>query len=135
MPIPCLQISLLRNLILYLMVFYINKKMLQWVLPWVKIYQMLFVFYMKENGLKNVLLNSSQSLIKIGWLYFYFSQINRSSPKNFVATLIIFTLICPFHFVFIFDGVYTHSKSFLPSIHNFGMTRQFDKWPSFPIWQ
>ena len=40
--------------------------MLQWVLPWVKIYEMLFVFYMKENGLKNVLLNSSQSLIKIG---------------------------------------------------------------------
>ena len=60
-------------------------------------------------------------------IIFLFQSNQQIISKNFVATLIIFPLICPFHFVFIFDGVYTHSKSFLPSIHNFGMTRQFDK--------
>ena len=70
MSVRCLQISLLRNLILYLTAFDINKKMeLEWVLPWVKIY----------------------------------------------------------HLMFVFNGFYTHFESFLPSIHNFGMTRQSKK--------
>ena len=104
---------------------------------------------MKENGLKNALLNLNQFFIEDMLTIFFFYSNQQIISKKIVTTLILVTRTCPFrlrnkkngkkafldveisqeNYKFVttiyrkptFSGVYTHFESFLPSTHKFGI--------------
>ena len=110
---------------------------------------MLFFVFMKENSLKNALLSLNQLFMEDVLIIFLFYSNQWIILKNFVTTLIFFTLICTFHLrekkygkmsfsdveitrengkfsttfhrKSTFSGVYTHFESFLPYTHKFSM--------------
>ena len=57
---------------------------------------MYFFVFMKENGLKNTLLNLNQFFVDVLIIFLFYSN-QPIISKKFVTTLILVTQICPFH--------------------------------------